>query len=87
VGVSKNHLVRLFHQSFDMTVVEYIRRRRAEMAWEMLVNSSMPIKAIAHYVGIPDVQHFYKTMKREYGLTPGDIRKGEVPELSKTVEK
>lgn len=76
VGLSHNHLIRLFRQSQNSTVGEYIRKRRAERAVHLLVNTTMPIKSVANSVGVPDVQQFNKLMRRVTGKSPTDIRRG-----------
>lgn len=82
-SVSTNHLVRLVRQRFGTTVVGYLRRRRAEKAREWLLHSTLSIKAIAAAVGVPNLQYFYRIMKREFGLTPGEIRAGKKPRTTR----
>jgi len=74
VGVSSGYLVRLFRQTYDSTVVGYIRRRRVERAVHLLERSTLPIKAIAFSVGFPDLQHFNKVVRAERGLGPRELR-------------
>ena len=74
LGGSQTHLNRLFKAAVGTTVGDYIRGRRLEWAKHLLVHTTMPIKAIAHQVGIPDPQHFNKTMRRKFGAAPSGIR-------------
>jgi AraC family transcriptional regulator len=74
VGVSHNHLLSLFRQSFGTTVAEYIRNRRCERARFLLENTSLSVKSIAREVGIPDLHHFNKTMRNAYGISPRALR-------------
>ncbi len=76
-NMTPTHLTRLFRESFDMTVVGYIRWRRMIKARDLLLHTDMPIKRIAQDVGLPDIQHFYKTFKLEFDQTPGDARSGQ----------
>jgi AraC family transcriptional regulator len=73
-GISHNHLTRLFKAETGLTVVAYIRRRRMIRARHLLVESSMPISAIATSVGIPDLQAFNKVCRRVLGAAPRAIR-------------
>lgn len=73
-GCSHNQLLRLFHRHIGCTIATYIARRRAERARELLLDSDMPITAIAAEVGIPDRQHFNKTIRRHLGAAPSTIR-------------
>lgn len=73
-GVSHNHLTRLFHAETGDTVVAYIRRRRMDKARHLLRESTLPIASVAAEVGIPDLQAFNKTCRRELGAAPRTIR-------------
>ncbi|WP_350280832.1 helix-turn-helix domain-containing protein [Kribbella sp. HUAS MG21] len=73
-GVSHNHLTRLFQQETGSTVIAYIRRRRVARARHLLTSSTLSIPAIAASVGIPDLQAFNKTCRRELGTSPRAVR-------------
>lgn len=72
--ISQTHLNRLFKAAVGTTVGGYIRSRRLDWAKHLLSHTTLPIKVIAHRVGIPDPQHFNKTMKRQFGKAPSRIR-------------
>lgn len=74
VGVSHNHLTRLFRAATGQTVVGYIRARRMERARHFLRATTLSIPAVAASVGIPDLQAFNKTCRRELGASPRGIR-------------
>lgn len=74
MGTSQTHLNRLFKAAIDSTAGDYIRQRRLDWAQHLLAHTTMPIKAIAHQVGIPDPQHFNKTMRRYFGSAPSELR-------------
>ena len=74
VGISHNHLTRLFTAGQGLTVVGYLRRRRIEHARQLLVHSTMSIAAIASTVGIPDLQAFNKACRTVTGLGPRALR-------------
>ena len=73
-GVSHSHLIRLFRDGTGRTVVGHIRHRRMEKALHLLVASTLAIPAIAATVGIPDLQAFNKTCRKELGDSPRAIR-------------
>lgn len=73
-GVSHNHLTRLFRAETGSTVVGYVRARRMARARHLLTSSTLPILAVAASVGIPDLQAFNKTCRRELGASPRAIR-------------
>lgn len=74
IGVSHNHLTRLFSASQGETVVGYVRRRRVEHARQLLVHSTMSIAAIAATVGISDLQALNKACRAVTGLGPRALR-------------
>lgn len=74
VGLSQNHLNRLFHAAFKTTVADYIRMRRVRRAEHLLKYSNIPLKAIAHDTGLGDVQHFSHVIRRVLGVTPRELR-------------
>ncbi|SDK82850.1 Helix-turn-helix domain-containing protein [Glycomyces sambucus] len=74
VGLSHNHLTRLFRAATGTTVVAHIRRRRLERARHLLSESTLSIPAVAAAVGVPDLQAFNKACRRELGAAPREIR-------------
>lgn len=75
VGTSQNHLTNLFKESFNVTVGQYIRRRRCRKARHLLESSSLSITSIARQVGVPDLHHFNKLIRRELGASPRNLRR------------
>lgn len=74
VGVSHNHLIALFRQTYGTTVTRYIRDRRCERARFLLEHTSLSIKSIAREVGIPDLHHFNKVIRSSFGVSPRALR-------------
>ena len=74
VGLSHNHLLRLFRATFGTTIVGYIQRRRVERSRHLLLRSDLPVKQIAAEVGIPDLHLFNKTIRRTLGVSPRQLR-------------
>lgn len=74
VGVSPDHLTRVFTAETGRTVVGYLRQRRVEHAVHLLTRSTMSISAVAATVGIPDLQAFNKTCRDVTGRSPRRVR-------------
>jgi AraC-like DNA-binding protein len=74
VRLSQNYLARLFRQQTGMTIQHYLLLQRIQRARELLVQSSMPIKTIAHEVGLRNPQHFYKQFRAMTGMKPSALR-------------
>lgn len=74
LGISHNHLTRLFQAELGCTVVAYLRTARLRLAEHLLRDSTMSIAAIATTVGIPDLQAFNKACRRSLGASPRALR-------------
>lgn len=74
VDLSHNHLTRLFHAATGKTVIGYIQERRIQRARHLLIHSTLPIKAIASEVGISNLHHFNKTIRKALGEAPRSVR-------------
>lgn len=74
VGCSSNHLGRQFRAAMGCGVMAYVIQLRVETAVELLRSTDLPVRTIAEDVGIPDVQHFNKTMRRVAGASPTAVR-------------
>ncbi len=73
-GISLRQLDRLFKARFGKTVAKYITARRMARAKHLILHSSRPVKWIAVEVGIPNLQMFNKTFRREFGVSPRKMR-------------
>jgi AraC family transcriptional regulator len=73
-GVHPVHLSREFRKRYQITIGEYIRKRRIEHASGLLSNSEMPMAEIASTCGFSDQSHFCSLFKKYSGLTPAKFR-------------
>lgn len=74
VGVSPDHLTRVFSRTTGQTIAGYVRRRRIEHAVHLLTRTTMSVSAVAATVGIPDLQAFNKTCRAVTGRSPRRLR-------------
>ena len=74
VGRSPAHLARAFRARFATTIPHRLIARRVEHARYLLQSTDLPIWRIAERIGIPDSQHFNKTVRRLTGVSPSAIR-------------
>jgi AraC-like DNA-binding protein len=68
------HLARAFKRRFGVTIPHRLLQRRVEHARYLLEATDLPIWRVAERVGLPDPQHFNKTMRRLTGRSPSAIR-------------
>ena len=74
VGVSHNHLTRLFRATMGQTVKGYMLERRMAKARHLLQKTSTPIKSIAYDVGFEDLHAFNKAVRHHMGKSPRALR-------------
>lgn len=74
VNVHPTHLARVFHQHYNCTVGEYIRKLRIEHTCNQLSFTDAPLVEIALEAGFYDQSHFSRSFKQTTGLTPTEYR-------------
>lgn len=74
VGRSPVHLARAFRRRFGVTIPHRIIQRRVAHARYLLESTDLPVWRVAERCGIPDPQHFNKTVRRIAGVSPSAIR-------------
>lgn len=75
-GLSRNFFAARFRKRFGMSVDRYLLHLRMEMAKNLLLSTSRPIKEIAYDCGIPDSNYFNKQFRRATGTSPSQYRIG-----------
>lgn len=76
IGVTPQHLCRLFRQAFQMRPFKYITRVRIQKAKEILIEQDdLPLKEVARRVGYNDTSYFCSLFKDQEGMTPTEFRK------------
>ncbi len=84
VGLSHNHLNRLFSAGLGKTIREYILERRMVKAAYFLTSTRIPVKCAAIECGLPNLQHFNKIIHRYFGMAPTQLRRKAALETEKT---
>jgi len=74
-GISSVHLQRLFKFAFKQSLGAYIRSRKITASLESLLNTNSKLLSIALEYGFEYEQSYLRSFKREFGVTPGDLRK------------
>ena len=76
IGVTTNHLCRLFNQVYGTTPLKYLTQYRLNMAKHYLCSPQiMRVKDIATEVGFKDPSYFISVFKRAEGMTPDEYRR------------
>jgi AraC family transcriptional regulator len=72
---SEGHLRRLFSFAFKQSIAAYIRSRKLAASLNDILETTSNILDIALEYGFEYEQSYIRTFKREFGITPGDLRK------------
>jgi len=74
-SLSSSHLQRIFQFTFGQSIGTYIRLRKLSASIEDLLNTDLNVLTIALDYGLGYEQSYIRAFKREFGLTPGQLRK------------
>lgn len=72
--MSKTKLKNLFKKKYNMSITEYIQRKRMNIAENLLSTTNLEIKDIARSVGYTSHSRFTTLFKKYKGVYPKDIR-------------
>ncbi len=78
LNMSSAYLGRLFHESLQISISQYINQIRVEKAEELLRSTALPVENIAEKVGFSNPKYFYVVFKNVCGKTPLQYRKSIV---------
>jgi len=73
--LSTRHLERLFQFAFNQSIGSYIRSRKLAASIDDLLNTNLKVLNIALDYTFEYEQSYIRSFRREYGITPGDLRK------------
>lgn len=73
--VSKYHLCRIFKNTMQVTIIEYLNQIRIKNACQMLDFSSRDIGEISELCGYNSVAYFSNVFKKITGVAPSEYRK------------
>jgi AraC family transcriptional regulator len=74
-NVSPFHFQRTFAVLTEMTIGDYLRRRRLTLAGEELLTTDAKIIALAYKYGYDTPEAFSKAFRRQHGVSPSEARK------------
>ncbi len=76
LGMSPFHFARVFKEHVGEPPAQYLQRRRAERAVEMIRSSDLALSEIAFRTGFSSQSHMTRHVKAAAGTTPGKLRSG-----------
>jgi len=79
MGISADHLGRIFHRITGLTLMRYVTQRRLEAAKLVLAEGKENIAEIASLAGFANAANFCATFKRINGISPKAYRREHQP--------
>ncbi len=70
VGVSENHLTRIFGRELGLSPWDYLNRYRVKQAKELLLCTNNSVASIALQVGFEDPAYFSRVFRKQVGISP-----------------
>ncbi len=74
LGVTSEHLCRIFKTNDKISPYKILSRRKMEHAYAQLKMTGTPIQEIAYSLGFTDAFHFSRAFKKQYGYPPSVAR-------------
>lgn len=74
IGVSPEHVSRLYQRYAAMTVSEHLRQVRLRRAPDLLRDGRLRVADVARLLGFADAFHFSKAFRRQFHLPPSQVR-------------
>ncbi|MBU8902087.1 MAG: AraC family transcriptional regulator [Victivallales bacterium] len=74
IGLSKDHLNRLFKQKENISIGQFITKIKMEKASRMLAATYADIKTVAMESGFYEINYFCTVFKKHFGKTPSEFR-------------
>lgn len=75
VYLDPDYTARLFKRETGKSLMNYIIKKRVEMAKDLLINTELSVNLISDKVGYSNYSYFTKLFKKETGFTPVNYRK------------
>lgn len=73
--LSRSQIFRLFKERYGVSPMQYHARKKADIAYEMLLSTEMRVSDIAEALGFADAKHMSTVFKKYKGMLPRDCRR------------
>ena len=75
VFFSVPHIEKLFKAETGVSIIHYLIQQRVQIAKNLLMDNTIPIKEVALNSGFPDCNFFSRTFAKYVGCSPSEYRK------------
>lgn len=86
-GYSSFHFHKIFSSVTELSITEYIRKRRLTMAHKMLCETTETVTDICYKVGFNSIQTFNRAFKDTFGMQPLTAREWQAKITYRSVEE
>jgi AraC-like DNA-binding protein len=76
-GFSHSYFCKYFKSTVGETPIEYLNTVRINKAYELVMNTKMPITEISFAVGYSSLNYFSRQFKKYTNSSPKDVRKNK----------
>ncbi len=73
--VSKEYLSKAFKENRNISFTQYVTSLKMKKAYTLITEYNVPLMDIGAMVGYRNQSHFYKTFRKYFGKTPGDVQR------------
>ncbi len=73
--VSTYHLCRLFKEETGVSMHRYLNQLRLQYALQTLVRGEAELSELAQEIGFSCQSHFTRAFRKEFGISPGKVRR------------
>lgn len=77
VYLSPDYIARIFKKEKGLSLVNYIIKKRVDIAKDLLIQTTLPVHIISDKVGYGNYSYFTKLFKKETNYTPYEYRRKE----------
>lgn len=81
LGFNKNYLSNLIKAETGKTFKEIVQQSRMQKAYQLVLHTNYTIEDIAYEIGLKDPSYFYRQFKKEYQISPSQMRKNKLSYL------
>ena len=75
IGISQQHMCRIFREHLNVHYTEYVTRIRLNMAMDLILNTDIPMAEIAQKCGFRSASYFSTVFGKYERMTPNNYRK------------
>ena len=75
IPYTKQHICNTFKKYMGQSITEYFLQQRLNYAKYLLLSTTDPISSIATTTGFNNTSFFYRSFKKQFNVTPSELRK------------